>query len=269
MTRSTREERELEQLTSQLQDLGVGDARIAFVLGSGLGAFAEGLEDARVIPYAEIPAMPQSTVPGHAGELVLGTIAGVPVVVQKGRVHLYEGRSAREITRCARAFAGCGVESLVLTNAAGGTEPDWELPALMRITDHVNLQGEAPLLRDEAKATTVYDAELGAALDRAAESCGVTLHRGVYMAVPGPSYETPAEVRMLRAGGGSAIGMSTVQEASAARACGMRVAAVSAITNPAAGISETPLNHAEVVEAGRIVSERFCALLTAFVGLTG
>lgn len=269
MTRTTREERELEALTAQLRDLGVGEARMAFVLGSGLGAFAEGLEDPRTIPYAEIPAMPRSTVPGHAGELVLGRLAGVPLVVQKGRVHLYEGKSAREVTRCVRAFAGCGVESLVLTNAAGGTEADWELPALMRLTDHVNLQGAAPLLRHEAKAATVYDAALGDALDRTAEGCGVSLHRGVYAAVLGPSYETPAEVRHLHESGASAIGMSTVQEASAARACGMRVAAVSAITNPAAGISETPLNHDEVVEAGRLVSERFCALLTAFVELAG
>jgi inosine/guanosine/xanthosine phosphorylase family protein len=157
------------------------------------------------------------------------------------------------------------VRDLLLTNAAGGTRPEWELPALMRITDHVNHQGQAPLRREEASCGRVYDETLGEALDLAAAERGITLHQGVYHAVLGPSYETPAEVRMMADAGAGAIGMSTVQEAMVARAAGMRVAAVSAITNPGAGISETPLSHDEVVEAGQVLSERFCDLVEAFV----
>lgn len=260
------EERELAELTGALEGLGVGEARFALVLGSGLGALTERLDEARRVRYEELPGMPASSVPGHAGELVLGRLAGVPVVAQRGRVHLYEGRSAREVTRCVRALAACGVGRLLLTNAAGGTRPEWELPALMRITDHVNHQGRAPLARAEAGAGSVYDEALGEALDRAAAERGLTLHHGVYHAVLGPSYETPAEVRMMAEAGAGAIGMSTVQEAMVARAAGMRVAAVSAITNPGAGISETPLSHDEVVEAGEVLSGRFCDLVEAFVG---
>lgn len=251
-------------LAAELAARDVGRARMAIVLGSGLGGLAERIEQAQVIPYAELEWMPKSTVPGHAGELVVGELAGVTVVAQKGRVHLYEGHSACTVTRCVRALAELGVEELVLTNAAGGIEPDWEVPALMHITDHLNFQGTTALRRAEARLGDVYDEGLAARLHAAAEASGVELHRGVYAALSGPAYETPAEIRMLRSFGVSAVGMSTAQEACAARAAGMRVAAVSTITNPAAGISETPLNHAEVVEAGRIAADRFCELLTAF-----
>ncbi len=263
----TNESVALADLVEQLKAHDVGRAQIAFVLGSGLGAFADRVENAKVIPYGEIAAMPKSTVPGHAGELVLGEIDGVPVVLQKGRVHLYEGHDPRVVTRCVRAFAALGIRNLVLTNAAGGIESDWEVPTLMRITDHINMQGGAPLLREEARIENPYDDDLGAALEKAASVAQVPLQSGIYFGVLGPSYETPAEVNMMRWSGASAIGMSTVQEASAARAAGMRVAAISTITNPAAGISKTPLNHAEVVEAGRLISERFCKLLAAFVPL--
>jgi purine-nucleoside phosphorylase len=261
------EHQALGSLQHELFEREVGRARIAFVLGSGLGSFADTIENPQVIPYAEIESMPQSGVPGHAGELVVGELAGVPVVVQKGRVHLYEGHDSREATRCVRAFGLLGIPNLVLTNAAGGIEADWDVPALMRIDDHINLQGCTPLGPHETGHRQVYDEELGAALERAAAESQVELHRGVYAAIPGPSYETAAEIRMLRWAGASAVGMSTVQEAVAARASGMRVAAISTITNPAAGISETPLNHDEVVEAGRLVSERFTRLLKTFVPL--
>jgi purine-nucleoside phosphorylase len=257
----------LDELVEELKAHDVGRARIAFVLGSGLGAFADRVENARTIPYEEIAAMPKSTVPGHAGELVLGDIDGVPVVLQKGRIHLYEGQDVQAVVRCVRAFAALGIPNLMLTNAAGGIEADWSVPTLMRITDHINMQGNAPLARAEARMSNPYDEALGQALQDAANSAGVPLESGTYFAVAGPSYETPAEVNMMRWSGASAIGMSTVQEASAARAAGMRVAAVSTITNPAAGISQTPLNHDEVVEAGRQISERFCKLLAAFVPL--
>ncbi|MFT7671141.1 MAG: purine-nucleoside phosphorylase, partial [Planctomycetota bacterium] len=249
----------------ELKSRNVGRARIAFVLGSGLGAFADRIQNPQVIPYAEIASMPQSSVPGHAGELVVGEIGGVAVVVQKGRVHLYEGHDPQQVTRCVRAFGELGIQDLLLTNAAGGIEADWNVPALMRITDHINLQGVAPLRSAEAGIGNIYDADLGEAIRLAGEECDVEVHEGIYAAVNGPSYETPAEIRMLRWAGASAVGMSTVQEAMVAKAQGMRVAAISAITNPAAGISKTPLNHEEVVEAGKLVSDRFCRLLEAFV----
>lgn len=257
----------LEQLVQELDSHGVRGAQVAFVLGSGLGAFADRVQNRQVIPYSELGAMPGSSVPGHAGELVLGEIAGVSVVLQKGRVHLYEGHDVQTVTRCVRAFAALGIPNLVLTNAAGGIEAEWDVPTLMRITDHINMQGVAPLARGEAGRGQIYDQGLGDCLNQAAEKSGTVLNAGTYYAITGPTYETPSEIHMMRFAGASAVGMSTVQEAMAARASGMRVAAISTITNPAAGISKTPLNHEEVVEAGREISECFCRLLEAFVPL--
>ncbi|MCY2959202.1 MAG: purine-nucleoside phosphorylase [Planctomycetota bacterium] len=255
----------VERLTSSLRAHGVEGARVALVLGSGLGDFVDRVRGARAIPYASIDGMPQSSVPGHAGKLVVGDVGGVRVVVQQGRVHLYEGWSAHEVTRAVRAFGRLGVHALVLTNAAGGMKRAWPPPTLMRITDHVNLQGRTPLLPGEAGSGNPYDAELGAALDEAARASKVPLERGVYVGVLGPSYETPAEIRYLTAFGADAVGMSTVCEAQAGRAAGMRVAAISCITNLAAGLSPGPLNHAEVVEVGKQASQRFCDLLEAAV----
>ncbi len=255
----------VERLANSLRAHGVEGARVALVLGSGLGDFVDRVRGATAIPYASIDGMPQSSVPGHAGKLVLGEVGGVRVVVQQGRVHLYEGWSAHEVTRAVRAFGRVGVRALVLTNAAGGMKRAWTPPTLMRITDHVNLQGRTPLLPREAGSGNPYDAELGAALDEAARASQVPLERGVYVGVLGPSYETPAEIRWLTAFGADAVGMSTVCEAQAARAAGLRVAAISCITNLAAGLSPGPLNHAEVVEVGKQASQRFCDLLEAAV----
>ena len=263
------ETRTLEELSTSLAAHGVGRAKVALVLGSGLGAFADSLAGSRVVPYEEIDSMPRSSVPGHAGQLVLGEVGGVPVVIQQGRVHLYEGWQASEVTRCVRAFGLLGIESLLLTNAAGGLEAEWKIPALMRLTDHLNLQGRAPLRAGEGGMGCPYDPELGAILDRTAEEQGIELHRGVYAGLLGPSYETPAEIRMLRWAGAQAVGMSTVAEAAAAHASGMKVAAISTITNHAAGITGEALSHEEVVEAGRQVAERFCALLGAVVPKMG
>jgi purine-nucleoside phosphorylase len=250
-----------ELLAAALGAHGVEGARVALVLGSGLGGFVARVRGARAIPYGAIEGLPRSAVPGHAGQLVLGDVGGVPVVVQQGRVHLYEGWSAHEVTRATRAFARCGVRAIVLTNAAGGMRRDWAPPTLMRITDHVNLQGRTPLLASEAAAGNPYDPDLGRALDEAARARGVTLQQGIYAGVLGPSYETPAEIRWLGSFGADAVGMSTVCEAQAARASGMRVAAVSCITNLAAGISAGPLSHEEVMEVGRAAAQRFCDLL--------
>lgn len=255
----------VDRLAASLREHGVEGARVALVLGSGLGGFVERVRGAVTIPYDAIDGMPRSAVPGHAGKLVIGSIGGVRVVVQQGRVHLYEGWSAHEVTRAVRAFARVGVRGLVLTNAAGGMRREWAPPTLMRITDHVNLQGRTPLLPGESGSGALYDAGFALALDEAAKSSGVPLQRGVYAGVLGPSYETPAEIRYLREFGADAVGMSTVCEAQAARAVGMSVAAISCITNPAAGLADGPLNHEEVVAVGKQASQMFCDLLESAV----
>lgn len=253
----------VEELAASLRSRGVEGARVAFVLGSGLGVFADRIADAEAIPYDAIEGMPRSAVPGHAGKLVVGTIDGVKVVAQQGRVHLYEGWSAHDVTRAVRAFAAVGVKGLVLTNAAGGIRPEWTPPSLMRIVDHVNLQGATAVARADASIGSPYDVELGAALDDAARAVSVPLQRGVYAGLLGPTYETPAEIRFLRWLGADAVGMSTVCEAAAACVAGMKVAAVSCITNLAAGITDAKLNHEEVVTVGKQASASFCALLEA------
>jgi purine-nucleoside phosphorylase len=248
-----------------LRERGCGDARVALVLGSGLGAFADRLEGARLLPFADAHGMPQSTVPGHAGRFVHGTLDGVPVLVQQGRVHLYEGRRTDDVTCAVRAFAELGVELLLLSNAAGGVRPAWAPGTLMRITDHVNLTGRVPPLSSPALAGAVYDAGVAARIDAAARAAGVALERGVYAGLLGPSYETPAEIRMARWMGADAVGMSTVVEALAARSAGMRVGAISCITNHAAGVGTAPLSHAEVIAAGRAAAGTFERLLAAAV----
>ena len=233
---------------------------MAYVLGSGLGAFADCLTDAREIPYEELDGMPTSGVKGHAGRLVVGRVGKTGVLVQQGRVHLYEGWRPAEVTRAVRAFAGLGVRALVLTNAAGGLVPTWPAGTLMRITDHVNRQG-ALLEPGEAGRGSPYDGEVGLALEDAANEAGVELERGVYAALLGPSYETPAEIRMLQWMGAQAVGMSTAAEASAARICGLRVGGISLVTNLAAGITGDVLSHEEVVAAGRAAAGKICAVL--------
>ncbi len=251
----------VESLARSLREHGIERVRLAFVLGSGLGAFAERLERERTIPFAEVTGMPGSAVPGHAGRFVLGEIAGMRVLVQQGRVHLYEGWSAGDVCRSVRALAALGCRAVVLTNAAGGMRREWRPPVLMRIVDHINLQGATPLAANEAGHGPPYDEALGTALDRGAEKAGVLLARGVYAGLLGPSYETPAEVRMLAWMRADAVGMSTVCEAQAARAAGMRVAAIACITNLAAGVGATPLSHAEVIGSGAAAAGPFTLLL--------
>lgn len=265
MSAPTLHGREIETLSESLRARGAEGAELAFVLGSGLGAFAERLEDPVKIPYSELEGMPQSRVAGHAGCLVVGTLGGRRVLVQQGRVHLYEGWSPREATRAVRAFCRLGVRGVVLSNAAGGLVPEWAPGTLMRIADHVNMQGATPLNHDEAGTANPYAHPLGRALELGARDAGVELRQGVYAGLLGPSYETPAEIRMLRAIGAHAVGMSTVLEALAAHAAGAQVAAISLITNAAAGTTGEPLNHEEVVEAGREAAGRFCGLLEAAV----
>jgi purine-nucleoside phosphorylase len=246
---------------------------LGIVLGSGLGAWAAGIEDAVSIPYAEIPHMSSSTVAGHAGRLWLGRAKGVPVVCLQGRVHMYEGHDPERVVFGARLLARLGARAVLLTNAAGGVSP-WFLPGdLMLIRDHLNLMFKNPLVGPNEPAlgerfpdmTRVYDLDLCAATRAAALSLGVKLHEGVYAGLLGPSYETPAEIRMLRTLGADAVGMSTVPEAIALRHMRVRVTGISLITNLAAGTSPHELSHAEVEEAGRQSVGTFGALVSAWV----
>jgi len=249
--------------------VGKAKPRVGVVLGSGLGAFAESLEGAIALPYAKVPHFPRSAVAGHAGRVVFGRCAGIPLVALEGRVHFYEGHPLDLATVPVRTLAALGVKVLVLTNAAGGIRSDLRPGDLMVVVDHLNLIGANPLHgpHDERLGprfpdlTRAYDPVLIEILRAAADECAFEVRRGVYAAMPGPSYETPAEIRMLRTLGADAVGMSTVPEVIVARQCGLRVAAISAITNMAAGITGRPLSHEEVLEAGRRVADRLIRLL--------
>ncbi|MGE0788926.1 MAG: purine-nucleoside phosphorylase [Sandaracinaceae bacterium] len=251
--------------------------RVAMVLGSGLGGFADTLADKVVVPYDAIRSMPSSKVVGHAGNLVFGTASGVPVVAMQGRVHLYEGHPAADVVFGVRLMKHLGADSLIITNAAGGCGDGLEAGDLMRITDHLNLTGrnclEGPN-EDELgprfpDMTEAYDRQLGAVADLVANEQGFALKRGVYAGLLGPTYETPAEVRMMRSLGADAVGMSTVLEVIAARHMGMRVLGVSCITNLAAGISKDPLSHDEVTETANRVKARFEGLLAGVLARMG
>ena len=256
--------------------------RTAVVLGSGLGAFADDMSGAVRIPYEQIPHFARSTVEGHAGQLVLGEIGGVHVAVQQGRFHYYEGYDMQQVMFPMRAFGRMGVENVILTNAAGSLEPEYAPGSLMLITDHMNCMGVNPLRGpNDARfgvrfpdMTQVYDRDLQ--LIAADEAQAITherfekgldekktdlLHRGVYCALSGPTYETPSEVRMYRVLGANAVGMSTVPEAIAARHQGMKVLGISCITNYAAGMTDENINHDEVMETGARVAEVFKELL--------
>ena len=245
------------------------EARVALVLGSGLGAFADELEDAEAVPYAEIPGFARSTVEGHAGRLVLGKVEGVPVAAMQGRFHYYEGYDFPDVTFPIRVLGALGVKSLVLTNAAGGLNNAFSQGSLIVISDHLNLMGANPLrgANDERfgprfpDMTAVYDHEYQEVAIREARAIGLELRRGVYAGLTGPSYETPAEIRMLRLLGADAVGMSTVPEAIVARHMGIRVLGLSCITNMAAGVLDMLINHAEVIETGERVRETFAQLL--------
>lgn len=269
-TRVSPAEAAIAELATSLAAHGARGVRVAFVLGSGLGAFADALDHARAIPFESLEGMPRAGVKGHAGRIVLGSVEGIPVLAQQGRVHFYEGHSAAVVTRSVRAYARLGVEVLVLTNAAGGLVTAWPIPTLMRLDDHIDLQGRSSLGLHERGVGSPYDAGAGATLDEVAASLGVGLQRGVYAGLLGPSYETPAEIRHLARMGAHAVGMSTVAEAAVGAAEGMRVAAISCISNAGAGLAPGALNHEEVVAAGRMMAADFTRLLRGSVRpLTG
>lgn len=242
---------------------------IGLVLGSGLGDFADTLEEAVGIPYSEIPHFPVSTAPGHTGRLVIGKKCGQAVVCMQGRIHYYEGHTMQTITMPIRVMAAIGVKNLVLTNAAGGANPSYAPCTLMLIKDHINYAGANPLIGENLDAfgprfpdvSDLYTEALRTAIKEKAASAGISLEEGVYMMFTGPNYETPAEVRMAQVLGADAVGMSTVPEALVAGHCGMQVVGISCITNHAAGVTSAKLDHSEVVEVAAKVHDTFQNLL--------
>jgi purine-nucleoside phosphorylase len=238
------------------------------ILGSGLGFLADAVTSPLSIPFAEVPGFPSAAVAGHAGRLVYGEIEGRRVLLQAGRFHFYEGHAPETVVAPVRLAAALGAKTLLVTNAAGGVNPAFGPGTLMLIEDHLNLMGRNPLVGGVVSGeprfpdmTAAYDPELRALAQTCAARLKIQLEAGVYAAVSGPSYETPAEVRMIGRLGGDAVGMSTVPEVIVARAVGLRVLGISLITNPGAGISPTPLSHAEVLEAGAAAAPRMEALV--------
>lgn len=231
--------------------------KVAIVLGSGLGMIAEAIENPTIVPYKDIPYWPRSTAPGHAGCLVAGTLEGVPVIAMQGRVHYYEGYTMDEVTFPVRIFGELGVRVYYATNAAGGVNLGYKAGDLVNIYDHINFTGTNPLIGENESAwgprfpdmTYAYDPQLIDTLTDVSHKEGITLHRGVYIGFSGPSYESPAEIRMSRFLGADVVGMSTVPEVIVANHMGMRVAAVSCVSNLAAGVREVKLNHQEVLDA--------------------
>ncbi|MFO7265906.1 MAG: purine-nucleoside phosphorylase [Bacillota bacterium] len=247
--------------------------QVGLILGSGLGGLAEEIEDATILPYGDIPHFPQSTVPGHKGRLVIGRLAGAPVVAMQGRFHYYEGYSMEQVVRPVRVMAQLGVKTLIVTNAAGGVNESFSPGDLMLIVDHINLFGTNPLIGPNEEAfgprfpdmTEAYDKRLRALALQAAEELGIRLQQGVYMGLSGPTYETPAEIRAFRVLGADAVGMSTVPEVIAARHLGLRVLGISCVTNMAAGILPEPLSHEDVVRVSAEVGPKFSALIKAIL----
>ena len=265
----------IEAAASLKAKLGTLAPRVGIVLGSGLGAVADAVAEPSVVPYKEIPHFPQSTVEGHSGRIVAGLLGGAPVVVMQGRVHFYEGYTPLQVTFPMRVLGMLGVRAAVLTNAAGGIAEGYRVGQLVALADHINHMGWNPLngpneprfaLRGGAglrffDMTEAYSKSLRALARQAAAEDGFTLEEGVYLATPGPSFETPAEIRAFGTLGATLVGMSTVPETIVARHMGIQVLAISCVTNLAAGLGSTPLSHEEVSETGRQVERRLAALL--------
>ena len=262
-----------EQAAAIVRDRAPGSfPRIGLVLGSGLGGLADRFESPVRIAYGELAGFPEPAVEGHSGILVLGTLSGVPAVAMRGRAHLYEGHPVQEATFPIRVLAALGIRALFLSNAAGAINPGFTPGELMVIRDHINLMGRNPLVGKVVPGdprfpdlSAAWDPELRQVLHEASQSTGVTVREGVYAAVLGPSFETPAEIRMLERLGADAVGMSTVPELITARARGVRCFGISCLTNYAAGIGSRPLDHEEVIETTRRVADQFQDLVTVAV----
>jgi len=264
----------VEQAAAEVRKRIGGVPDVAVVLGSGLGAFANLLNDAVSMPYGDLPNWPASKVIGHEGRLVVGTLGTRRVAALSGRAHFYEGHDLRTVTFATRVIGRLGVKVLILTNAAGGINVNLKPGMLMVMDDHINLLGSNPLVGPNEDRfglrfpdmSEVYSKRLRAIADEVARAQGLPIGHGVYVAVHGPSYETPAEIRFLRAIGADAVGMSTVPEAIAARHMGIEVLGISCITNAAAGVLPQPLNHDEVMEVAKQVRGAFAALLEGIIG---
>ncbi|MDN5331794.1 MAG: purine-nucleoside phosphorylase [Tepidanaerobacteraceae bacterium] len=265
---------ELKKSAEYIKSRVMMQPEIGVILGSGLGDFAEGLEERLVIPYAEIPGFPVSTVKGHKGNLVFGQINGRNLAVMQGRFHLYEGYPIEKVVFGVRVLGLLGIRALIVTNAAGGISENLSPGDLMVIKDHINMTGENPAAGEEIPElgarffdmTFAYDAELRDKAKMVFEELGLEYKEGVYAFMKGPSYETPAEIRMLKIIGADAVGMSTVPEVIAARQMGIKVLGISCITNMAAGILDKPLSHAEVLEVSEKVKEKFVRALSSIIG---
>ena len=248
--------------------------KVGIVLGSGLGGLADELEDPVAIPFADLPDWPAATAPGHVGRLLLGRLAGVPVVMLQGRLHVYEGNDPGLVVQPVLLMGRLGASTIVLTNAAGGLDPTFGAGTLMVIRDHINMTGRNPLLGPNADSigprfqdlTEAWSAALRERLHAAAGAEGIELREGIYIGLLGPTYETPAEVRMLRSWGGDAVGMSTVLEVIAARWAGLEVCGVSLVTNPGAGYTGELLSHEEVLAAAAEAGPRLARVIRRFVG---
>jgi purine-nucleoside phosphorylase len=250
--------------------------RLGIVLGSGLGAVADAVSHPVIVPYAEIPHFPQSTVEGHSGRIVAGHLGGIPVIVMQGRVHFYEGYSPAQVTFPMRVLGMLGVRAVILTNAAGGIQAGYSIGQLVMLSDHINFMGWNPLTGPNEPRfatasgaglrffdmTEAYSKRLRALAQEAAVAEGIDLQEGIYLATPGPSFETPAEIRAFRTLGATLVGMSTVPETIVARHMGIEVLGISCVTNLAAGLGAEKLSHQEVFEAGRRVEHRLAGLLT-------
>lgn len=260
-------------LLGQIKNAGLEIPVLAVVLGSGLGDFANDLKNSLAIPYEEIPHFPRSTAIGHEGNLVVGKFGAVTIAAMQGRVHQYEGYTVKQAAFPVRVFGRMGLKAVVLTNAAGGINAKYGQGALVMLSDHINLQGTNPLSGPNEERfgprfpdmTEAYSREFRQMATEEAQRLGIELHEGVYAALAGPSYETPAEIRYLRSIGADLVGMSTVPEVIVARHMGLKVLAISCVTNMAAGLSNQTINHEEVLETGRRVRGKFLALLGAVI----
>ncbi len=246
--------------------------KVAIVLGSGLGGLVRAVEGGKRVPYGDVPGFPTTTVVGHSGEFVVGHLGGVPVILQAGRFHLYEGHDPQTVVLPVRVFAELGVEVLIVTNAAGGLSPTMRPPTLMLIADHINLMWQNPLTGSVVEGESrwpdmhdIYDSGLRTTARTVARERGIGLAEGVYLGLLGPSYETPAEIRMLQHLGADAVGMSTVPEVIVARARGIRVLGISSLTNAGAGLFQGVLDHEEVLAAGRALADDLEALVRGVI----
>jgi purine-nucleoside phosphorylase len=264
---------ELNEAVKFIQSQSKLRPTVGLVLGSGLGAFADNMKDATRIPFREIPHFPHSTAIGHKGELVMGTIEGVPLALMNGRVHYYEGYTPQQVVFPTRVLGKMGVKVVIMTNAAGAVNVNYKPGELMLISDHINYMGVNPMIGPNEETlglrffdmTEPYDAKLRELAEKICWKAGVTVRSGVYIAFTGPSYETSAEIRMARTLGADAVGMSTVPETIAARHMGIRVLGISALTNPAAGVVKRPLHHQEVLDVGEKLKASLLDVLSQII----